>query len=147
MKYSNNFQPLKTGRKLKSIIQVISMVSCFLLSSCEKELDIQTDFPFELEFMPVPKNIVAEHTVTIKGHIKKDGHYKGTKYYIRYFQFEGKGILMFPDFKPFLPNVTYPLGREDFILLYQPKSKESHEFQVWIIDNFGNERTAEFSFN
>ncbi|EJL74378.1 TraQ conjugal transfer family protein [Chryseobacterium populi] len=153
MKYSINPLVRKPGiqQKLVTILFIaliifIALISIFL-TSCQKELEIQTNFPFELEFMPVPKNIVADQTVEILCQIKKEGQYSGTRYFIRYFQYEGQGALMFPDYKPFKMNVLYPVEGEKFKLLYKPKSKESHEFEIWISDNFGNERMAEFSFN
>ncbi len=132
-------------RKLRLILFFFTIG--ILMISCEKELDIQTDFPFQLEVMPVPSEIDGEQTVEILCHIKREGQYNGVKYSIRYFQYEGHGALMFPSSKPFKPNYSYLIPEDDFVLHYKTKSKGSHEFQIWVYDSFGNEKTMEFSFN
>jgi len=131
----------------KLVFFLVSLMAVLSLCSCDKELEIQTDFPFELEIMPVPDHIEKEQTVEILCHIKKQGHYKGIRYTIRYFQYEGRGSLMFPYERPFFNNIYYQIPEETFTLHYKTTSKDQNKFQIWVSDNFGNERTAEFSFN
>lgn len=123
------------------------LITVMFTSSCEKELEIQTNFPFELEVMPVPTELGGEETVEILCHIKREGQYNAVQYSIRYFQYEGQGALMFPSYKPFKPNFSYLIPEDTFTLYYKTKSKGSHEFQIWVYDNFGNEKTMEFSFD
>jgi hypothetical protein len=132
------------GRLVFFLVSLVAVVS---LCSCDRELDIQTNFPFELEIMPVPDHIEKGETVEIICHIKKEGQYNGIKYTIRYFQYKGNGGLMFPSDKPFINNKFYPLQEDSFKLHYKTSSKDQIQFQIWVSDNFGNERTAEFSFN
>ncbi|MBO9676361.1 MAG: DUF3872 domain-containing protein [Sphingobacteriaceae bacterium] len=119
----------------------------FALNSCDKQLDIQTDFPFELEIMPVPSKIVSGEIVEIPCTIKREGSYNETNYSLRFFQYEGLGTLMLQLDKPLTVNKEYKLPKESFKLYYRPKSKESHSFQIWVTDQFGNEKTAKFNFN
>lgn len=126
-------------------ILVVTMLST--LSSCKKEeLEIQNNFPFEVEVMPVPGEIVYAARVEIRIQIKRSGNFKGTRFYIRYFQYEGAGTLRYFDQVPYRPNDRYLLAAESFRLYYTSGSKTSHSFDVWISDNFGNERKLSFEF-
>jgi hypothetical protein len=119
---------------------------CLLVASCDERLDIKTDFPFELEVMPVSSQLENGQTAEILCHIKREGQYAGSSYKLRYFQYDGTGDLLY-DKKIIKPNRLYPLFHDTIRLFYYAKSKDSHEFQIWVSDNFGNEKTAEFSFN
>jgi len=116
------------------------------LHSCEKELDIQTDFPFELEAMPVPKAIGKGETVTIRLTIKAEGDYNGIKYKIRYFQFDGAGNLILSG-KTLKPNDLFPLPGKEFVLYYISASNVTQAFDIWVSDNKGNEQKLSFQFN
>jgi hypothetical protein len=140
----NSIKKIGPGRLMFFLVSLMAVLSLF---SCDKELDIQTDFPFELEIMPVPDHTEKEQPVEILCSIKKKGAYNGIKYTIRYFQSVGDGALMFPNGRPFKPNYSYPLPEENFTLHYRTTSKDKIEFQIWVADNFGNEQTTEFSFN
>ena len=66
----------------------VTLVSC----SKDDELEIQNDFPFEVNVMPVPKDVANGQTVEIRITIQRSaGNYSNTQYYIRYFQFDGIG--------------------------------------------------------
>lgn len=82
---------------------IMAVMVGLLVQSCEKDdLEIQKNFPFELEVMPVPKYVAKGETVEIRCRIIPNGNYTGTTYLIRYFQYEGQGSLRF-----YL--TTYPL--------------------------------------
>ena len=118
------------------------------VSSCSKdELEIQNDFPFEVKVMPIPKEIANGNTVEIRLTIQPTGNYNNTQYYLRYFQFDGQGTLQYNDTSPYLPNDSYPLQAKQFRLYYTSNSTVSQSFDVWISDNFGNERQLSFEFN
>lgn len=118
------------------------------VTSCSKdELEIQNDFPFEVKVMPVPKEIANGNTVEIRITIKPTGNYNNTQYYLRYFQFDGNGTLQYYDAPPYLPNDLYQLPVKQFRLYYTSKSTVSQSFDVWISDNFGNEKQLNFEFN
>ena len=124
------------------------LISSFALLSCDKdELEIQNNFPFEIKVMPVPKDIANGNTVEIRFTIQPEGNYSNTQYFIRYFQFDGQGILRYYDEPPYLPNDLYQLPTEQFRLYYTSISSVSQSFEVWISDSFGNERQISFQFN
>lgn len=121
----------------------ISLVSC----SKDDELEIQNDFPFEVNVMPIPKDVSNGQTVEIRITIQRSGNFTDTQYHLRYFQFDGQGSLRYYDEPPYLPNDLYPLPAEQFRLYYTSTSTVSQSFEVWISDNFGNEKQISFQFN
>ena len=123
--------------------------SSVTLISCSKnnELEIQDDFPFEVQVMPVPKVVSNGQTVEIRMTIKRSGNYSNTQYFIRYFQFDGQGTLRYYNEPAYLPNDLYPLPTEQFRLYYTSTSTVSQSFDVWISDSFGNEKKLNFQFN
>lgn len=142
---SNKFRiGLSSIYVLLAILTVsVSMVSC----SKDDELEIQNDFPFEVNVMPVPKDIANGQTVEIRIAIQRTGNYSNTQYFLRYFQFDGQGTLQYFDEPPYQPNDLYPLTTEQFRLYYTSTSSVSQSFDVWISDNFGNEKQISFQFN
>ncbi|MYY43962.1 TraQ conjugal transfer family protein [Elizabethkingia anophelis] len=133
--------------RLEIILPVFSVIfTAILISGCEKALDIQTDFSFELSSMPVPKKVKNSETVEIRLKIEPKGDYSGTEYKIRYFQYGGIGKLTLKDHVPFTSNDSYPLPDKDFNLYYTAISGDSHEFSIWIEDNHGHEQTLSFEF-
>lgn len=137
----------------KSIIGIVTMyvLLAILISSntsCSNdELEIQNNFPFEVKVMPVPKEIANGTTAEIRLMIEPTDNYSNTQYFIRYFQFDGQGSLRNNDEPPFLPNDLYPLLAKQFRLYYTSNSTVSQSFDVWISDNFGNEKQLSFEFN
>lgn len=124
------------------------LISTFALLSCDKdELEIQNNFPFEVKVMPVPKDIDNGNTVEIRFTIQPTGNYNNTHYFIRYFQFDGQGTLRYYSEPPYQPNDLYSIPTEQFRLYYTSNSTVSQSFEVWISDNFGNEKQLSFEFN
>jgi hypothetical protein len=124
------------------------LISSITLVSCDKgDLEIQHDFPFEVKVMPVPADIAKGNTVEIRLTIQPAGNYTGTQYFIRYFQFDGQGTLRYYSEPPYQPNDLYRITTDDFRLYYTSNSTVSQSFEVWISDNFGNERQLSFEFN
>ena len=121
----------------------VSLVSC----SKDDELEIQNDFPFEVNVMPVPKDVANGQTVEIRITIQRKGNYSNTQYFLRYFQFDGQGTLRYYNEPAYLPNDLYPLLTEQFRLYYTSTSTVSQSFDVWISDSFGNEKKLNFQFN
>jgi len=121
----------------------ISLVSC----SKDDELEIQNDFPFEVNVMPVPKDVSNGQKVEIRITIQRTGNYTNTQYFLRYFQFDGTGTLQYYDESPYLPNDLYSLPTEQFRLYYTSTSAVSQSFEVWISDSFGDEKQLSFQFN
>ena len=118
------------------------------LVCCDKDdLEIQNDFPFEVQVMPVPKDIIVGQTVEMRFTIQPSGNFTGTQYFIRYFQYDGNGTLKYYSEPAYLPNDLYSLPSQQFRLYYTSASTVSQSFDVWISDNFGNEKQLSFEFN
>ncbi|WP_298939265.1 DUF3872 domain-containing protein [uncultured Dysgonomonas sp.] len=129
------------------LIVLVSIGTLFTFVSCKKDLKIQQDFLFEVEVMPVPKEIANNSTIEIRVTIKRTGNYAGTGYFIRYFQYDGVGQLKYYDDPSYQPNDLYPLQSEQFRLYYTSLSTVSQSFSIWISDSFGNEKEVKFEFN
>ena len=142
------FKQFKRGL-LPVYVLLVILTSSVTLVSCSKddELEIQNDFPFEVNVMPVPKDVANGQTVEIRIAIQRTGNYSNTQYFLRYFQFDGQGTLRYYDEQPYLPNDLYPLPTEQFRLYYTSTSAVSQSFDVWISDSFGNEKQISFQFN
>ena len=141
--------PLVTLNK-KSVSVLAFLFVCavsVILSSCSDELDIQQSYPFKVETMPVPKDIVRGQTVEIRCELKAEGKFDGTIYTIRYFQHDGKGSLRMENGTVFQPNDRYLLENEKFRLYYTSASTETQTLTVVVEDNFGKSYEMEFNFN
>lgn len=127
---------------------MVIILLCFIFNSCQNnDLEIQQNFPFEIEVMPVPSQIAENETVEIRISLLTSSDFAGTKYSIRYFQYEGSGELQYYSDPPYLPNDEYPLKQKQFRFYYTSKAPESHQFSIWIKDSFGNERRIDFEFD
>ena len=127
---------------------ILAFTSAVVLSSCDKEeLEIQQNYPFEVRVMPVPGEVASGQTVEIRMTIERDGNFNDTEYFIRYFQFDGQGTLQYFSEPPYLPNDLYQLPATQFRLYYTSQSTVTQSFDVWVSDNFGNERQVSFQFN
>lgn len=142
------FNQFKIGL-LPLYVLLAILTSSVTLVSCSKddELEIRNDFPFEVQVMPVPKDVSNGQTVEIRMTIKRSGNYSNTQYFIRYFQFDGQGTLRYYNEPAYLPNDLYLLPTEEFRLYYTSTSTVSQSFDVWISDSFGNEKKLNFQFN
>ena len=79
---------------LKKVMMCATMMAALVgFISCEDDLDIQTNYPFEVEVMPVPTKVLRGQTVEIRCHLAKEGDYKNTLYTIRWFLYDGTGSL------------------------------------------------------
>lgn len=142
------FNQFKIGL-LPLYVLLAILTSSVTLVSCSKddEIEIRNDFPFEVQVMPVPKDVSNGQTVEIRMTIKRSGNYSNTQYFIRYFQFDGQGTLRYYNEPAYLPNDLYLLPTEQFRLYYTSTSTVSQSFDVWISDSFGNEKKLNFQFN
>lgn len=125
----------------------IFMTGLLIIKSCESpELAIRQSFPFELYVMPVPSEISVGETIEIRIEIMSEGNFEEAIYKIRYFQYEGEGMLQYFDAPPYQPNDLYVLPEQQFRLYYTSVSDENHSFSIWISDNFGEEKQLDFHF-
>lgn len=136
----------------KNIIDTIWVLgvlalAVFCLPACNRELDVQTAFPFTVEAMPVQKEIVQGQTAEIRCTLNRAGSFADTRYTIRYFQPDGKGTLRMDDGTVFKPNDRYPLTRDSFRLYYTSRSTERQSIDIYIEDNFGQMKQLSFDFN
>ena len=76
----------------------------------------------------------------------KKGDFKDAKFYIRYFQPDGKGELRLDSGMAFLPNDLYPLDKTTFNLYYTSRTTEQQVIDVYIEDNFGQVVQKTFSW-
>ena len=113
----------------------------FCLSACNRELDVQTVFPFEVSTMPVPKQIKLGETVEVRCTLVSEGDFSGTRYTMRFFQTEGKGVLRIGRGVALKPNDRYPVGKGDFRLYYTSQSKERQSLEIVFEDNHGQSQT------
>lgn len=118
-----------------------------LVFSCNDKLDIQQAYPFTVTTLPVQKQIKIGETAEIRFQLHREGYYEETKYFIRYFQPDGKGSLRMADGTVFLPNDLYPLPGEVFRLYYTSASTDQQKIDVYIEDNFGQVEQLTFAFN
>lgn len=118
-----------------------------LVFSCDDHLDIQQVYPFAVTTMPVQKSIKVGETAEIRFQLQREGYYEETKYFIRYFQPDGKGTLRMADRTVFLSNDLYPLPGETFRLYYTSASTDQQQIDVYIEDSFGQVVQLTFAFN
>ena len=129
------------------------LVGCYivaalvLVAACNDKLDIQTKYPFTVETIPVPKKLKVNETAEIRCELKREGRWEDTRYTIRWFLYDGKGMLKTEDGTVLLPNDRYPLEKETFRLYYTSLSDDQSSLKVWVEDSFGQAVELEFSYN
>lgn len=96
--------------------------------------------------MPVPSQIKKGETIEIRFEIKREGQYKDTKYYIRYFQSSGTGELKTNVGLQFTPNDRYPLESTVFRLHYTSHCTNQQNIDIYVEDSFGQVEKVTFSF-
>lgn len=114
--------------------------------SCNDALDVQRVYKYTIETMPVPTTVKKGETVEIRFQISREGEYKDTKYYIRYFQPQGKGVLKTSDGLTFTPNDRFPLESEIFRLYYTSTSTDQQTIDIYVEDSFGQVEKVSFNF-
>lgn len=114
--------------------------------ACNDKLDIQQAYKFSIATMPVPTEIQKDETIEIRCRINREGEYKDTKYYIRYFQPSGEGALKTSDGIEFTPNDRYPLANAIFRLYYTSRSTDQQTIDLFVEDSFGQVEKVTFSF-
>ena len=125
----------------------VLLMAGFCLPACNRDLDVQTVFPFEVSTMPVPKQIKLGETVEVRCTLVSEGDFSGTRYTMRFFQTAGKGVLRIGRGVALKPNDRYPVGRGDFRLYYTSRSKERQSLEIVFEDNHGQSQTIVPDFN
>ena len=122
-------------------------LALFCLSACDNELYIKTAYPFKLETMPIPGRITKGQTVEIRCMLVRQGRFADTRYTIRYFQYDGAGVLRMDDGTVFKPNDRYPLKREVFRLYYTSATTDAQKLTITVESSDGQVQELELSFN
>ena len=122
-------------RKIKNFFGVMGGLAVIMLlaCACSDDLDIHKAYAFDLVCMPVQKKIVQGEVAEIRAQIVKEGEYQDARFYIRYFQTDGKGELRLDDGTVFLPNDLYPLDREVFRLYYTSHCADQQVIDIYIL--------------
>ena len=122
---------------------LIACIAC----ACSDNIDIKQGYEFKVTHLPVPKRLKKGETAEIRCQLERLGRYENAKYFLRYFQPDGKGSLKIDDGRVFLPNDSYDLTKETFRLYYTSQSEDQQTIDVYFSDNFGNNHILSFSFN
>lgn len=96
--------------------------------------------------MPIQKRIKQGETAEIRSALHKSGNYKEAKFYISYFQPDGKGTLKMDDGTVFAPNDTYLLDRDTFRLYYTSQCTDQQAIGITVYNNFGQRYDLSISF-
>ncbi|MDR1090635.1 MAG: DUF3872 domain-containing protein [Prevotella sp.] len=135
-------------KRIKSFFGITAwLVAMMLLAlACSDDMDIRQDYLFDLVTMAVQKKIVQGETAEIRCTLVKEGDYQDTKFFIRYFQPDGKGELRLDDGRVLLPNDLYLLKKETFRMYYTSHCTDQQVIDVYIEDSFGQVVQVSFSF-
>lgn len=124
------------------------MAVSFNLASCDDTLDVQQQYPFTVEAMPVADEITKGETVEIRLEIKAEGDFDGTFYTLRYFQPDGNGSLKLANGTTLKPNDRYLLEDAKFRLYYTSESvDEAQTIDLYFENNWGDLQMLSFDFN
>ena len=123
-----------------------TMLIASIVCSCSDRLDITQNYAFDLQVMPYPKRIIQGETVEIRCQLVKEGEYRGTRFFIRYFQTDGKGILRLDEGRVLIPNDLLPLTKDVFRLYYTSECSDQQNLDVYIEDNVKQVIQKKFSW-
>ena len=137
---------------IRNMLRGVMAVGCMAvamvgLTACDDELEVQQEFPFTVELMPIPNKVTKGETVEIRCELVAEGRTDNTIYTIRYFQFEGEGTLKMDNGIVLQPNDRYLLEKEIFRMYYTSECDESQNFIVVVEDNYGQSYEFEIDLN
>lgn len=116
----------------------LMLVGVLCVVACSDKLDVQQVYEFDMATLPVQKKIVMGEEAEIRCELVREGTFEETKYYIRYFQPDGKGQLRMEDGTVLLPNDLYPLKKETFRLYYKSLSTDQQTIDIYVVDSHGH---------
>ena len=129
---------------IRTIITIF--IAGVIFTSCNDKIDVFQAYNFGLTTMPVQKRIQQGETAEIRCTLNKSGNYENAKFYISYFQPDGKGELKLDNGTVFAPNDLYELERDVFRLYYTSYCTDQQQIDIYIYDNFGQHYELSFSF-
>jgi hypothetical protein len=133
-------------RKCASYI-IFTLLLAAIACACSDNIDIKQDYEFKVTHLPVPKKLQVNEVAEIRCTLHRQGEYSNTRYYLRYFQYDGSGLLWMNDDEPFLPNDAYEITDTSFRLYFRSMSEDAHNVEVVFFDSFGREFPLIFTFN
>ena len=122
----------------------VYIAGLLLMGSCSDEMDVRTDYEFTVTHLPVPKRLKCGETAEIRLELVRSGSYDNTKYYVRFFQSDGKGELTL-DGRTLEPNDGYEIKKETFRMYYTSLCEERQVIDLVFFDS--NKNQVELSFN
>ena len=126
----------------------VLLLAGFCLVGCDRRLDVRTVYPFQVTTMPISKTLAPGEEVEIRCMLVPERIVKGTRYTLRYFQYDGSGALRIGQrSKSLTPNDRYAIAPGPFTLYYHSLSAERQSLEVVIEDNHGQSQTLAFDFN
>jgi len=125
----------------------LMLVGVLCVVACSDKLDVQQVYEFDMATLPAQKKIVMGEEAEIRCELVREGTFEETKYYIRYFQPDGKGQLRMEDGTVLLPNDLYPLKKETFRLYYKSLSTDQQTIDIYVVDSHGQSIQKTFNFN
>ena len=125
----------------------LMLVGVLCVVACSDKLDVQQVYEFDMATLPVQTKIVMGEVAEIRCELVREGTFEETKYYIRYFQPDGKGQLRMEDGTVLLPNDLYPLKKETFRLYYKSLSTDQQTIDIYVVDSHGQSIQKTFNFN
>jgi len=126
---------------------IYTLLLAAIACACSDDIDIKQDYEFRVTHLPVPKKLQYGQTAEIRCTLVRSGNYEKARYYVRYFQTDGAGILSMDNGTVFAANDSYELEAESFRLYYTSLSEEAQKIDIVFYDNFGREYPLSFSFS
>ena len=80
---------------IRTIITVF--IAGLIFTSCNDKIGVFQAYDFSLTAMPIQKRIQQSETAEIRCTLNKSWNYENAKFYISYFQLDGKGELKMDD--------------------------------------------------
>lgn len=140
LEYTHQYDEYKDFRLPQETYTAEGGYSFFLLGDARKNISLNAAITGVLGYESINRGEAQLYD-------ESTGNYSNTQYYLRYFQNDGQGTLQYYNALPYLPNDLYQLPTKQFKLYYTSHSTVSQSFDVWISDNFGNEKQLSFEFN
>lgn len=132
-------------RKCASYI-IFTLLLAAIACACSDNIDIRQGYEFKVAHLPVPKRLKVGEVAEIRCQLERSGRYENARYYLRFFQSDGRGTLSIDDGRVFLPNDTYEITKESFRLYYQSETEDQAVIDIVFFDSFGYEYPLSFSF-
>jgi hypothetical protein len=132
-------------KKTLSYFLYTMLIAC-IVCACNDRLDITQMYAFDLRTMPYSTKVVENETVEIRCELVKEGNYREARYFIRFFQTDGKGELRLDDGTLLTPNDLFPLTKEVFRLYYTSRCDDQQNIDIYIVDSFGQTVQKTLSF-